>query len=103
MRHYTPTNHPQGVKVLHLSHEGDISFCDPWDVIDRIPSSVDGSRKWFITCSFSDAGVSFGHDEVTAYSPAWNRRGVSWSHVPTAVRHAIIADHPEWLGTVWTV
>jgi hypothetical protein len=109
MRHSTPTSHPQGVKVSHLSHKGRISFADPWMYIDKVATSAPADNYnphfYYMSCSFSDKGVSFGHEEVSRYGMRTNfhRHTVSWSHVPAAVRHAIIADHPEWIGTVWTV
>jgi hypothetical protein len=108
MRHYTPTNHPQGVKVSYLSHDGSITFADPWMYIDKVNSNSGDDHynpRFYMSCSFSDKGVSFGHQEVSHYGMRTNfhRHAVAWSRVPAAVRHAIIVDHPEWAGTVWTV
>ena len=104
----TPTNSKYGVKISYLSHEGRISFADPWTCIDKTPSNSELDNynpHFYMSCSFSDEGASFGHEEVSYYGMRTNfhRHSVAWSRVPLAVRKAIIADHPEWIGTVWAL
>ena len=102
MRQNTPTKNRHGVWITRQLRP---SVVDPWSVTDKDTNEYPSRSGAYDTerlhsdCTFTDAGVPCAHDLVVC---AWGPR-VAWSRVPLAVRKAIIADHPEWAGTVWTV
>jgi hypothetical protein len=103
MRHSTPTSHPQGVKVTHSPR-----FFDSWSYLDKVSHYYDPAYggRWFMDCGITDSGALCCHGELNEADARRYRtlhRGVAWRRVPLAVRRAIMADHPEWVGTVWTV
>lgn len=99
---YTPTNHSLGVNVYCPDYNGETPP-DRWIVIDRSPCFVEQlpyqAKRWYNLTSYDDDGNNYGAVRVE-----YNDIGEpvkTWGRIPSKVRGAIIADHPEWEGSVW--